>query len=102
MEISCPACRTRVDPEIEDHCGHCGCAIGILSDILWASRDSLQLCLEALRNHQIRDALDYAYEAWGLKNSPETAAAGLIAAVCTNDGVEVTRWLNRRKKMRAA
>ncbi len=99
MQVPCPACATAVNPEEEEFCPECGCAVAILADIVWSARDSIQLALEAIRRGQRSDALDYAYEAWGLKNSRETAAIGLIAAMHLRDSVEVTRWLKRRRRM---
>lgn len=89
-----------MNPEEDPVCPACGCEVEPLSQILLAAEDSLTLALESMRELRYRDALDYAYEAWGLKNTYETAAVGLLAAACNRDGAEVTRWLRRRQKMR--
>lgn len=100
MNIPCPACDASVSPDEVDSCPKCGCEIEPLGRILLAAEDSLTLALESLRERRERDALDYAYEAWGLKKTYETAAIGLLAAMTLRDGPETMRWLRRRQLMR--
>lgn len=96
--IRCPYCRKPIPPEFEeDQCAHCGCAIGMLMNILISARESVQLALEALREGRVRDAHDFAYEAWGLRHTREAAAVGLLAATALGEPVEIARWLRRRR-----
>jgi hypothetical protein len=102
MIIECPACTREVDPQDSEHCPHCQCEIGLLGRLLTAAEDSLLLAMEALRERNLRDALDYAYEAWSLKQTVETAAVGLLAATALRDGTETMRWLRRRQRLNQA
>ncbi|MDB6131848.1 MAG: hypothetical protein JWM59_91 [Verrucomicrobiales bacterium] len=97
MLILCPYCRKKVSPEETDHCPHCGCEVAMLGRLIHASRDSIKLALEALRDGHDREAHDFAYEAWGLKHSREAAAVGLLAAVSIRDPIEIPRWIRRRR-----
>lgn len=97
MLVLCPYCRKKASPEQYDHCPHCGCEISMLGRLVHASRDSIMLALEALRDGHDRDAHDFAYEAWGLKHSREAAAVGLLCAVSLGDPIEIPRWIRRRR-----
>lgn len=94
--IVCPHCRIVTSDE-HTSCHHCGCDYHVLVQVLEAAEDSIRLALESLREQRHRDALDYAYEAWGLKHTVSTAAIGLVVAVSLQDSAEITRWLRRRK-----
>ncbi|MDB6071429.1 MAG: hypothetical protein JWL81_2600, partial [Verrucomicrobiales bacterium] len=78
---------------------HCACDVAILRQITLASHDSVLLALEALREGRDRDAHEFAYEAWGLRHTPEAAAIGLLAAAGLGDPVEIPRWMRRRRAM---
>lgn len=69
----------------------------MLGRIIVASADSVMLALDSLRQRRYEDAMDYAYEAWGLKHSHQGAAVGLLAAAALRNGVEIARWLRRRR-----
>lgn len=69
----------------------------MLRQISAAAQDSILLALEALREGRDRDAHEFAYEAWGLRHTPEAAAVGLIAATSLADPVEIPRWIRRRR-----
>jgi hypothetical protein len=99
MKIPCPVCNREVDPDQTDDCAQCGAVIAPLRQIMLSAADSVRLALESLREGRDREALDYAYEAWGLMHTSETAAIGLLAAVKVDEGTEVTRWLRRRRFM---
>lgn len=99
MTIYCPSCAKPVSPDHADRCPRCGCEVAILGHILNAAHDSLQLSLLALREGRDRDAHDFAYEAWALRHSMETAAAGLLAAVALKEPVEIARWLRRKARL---
>jgi hypothetical protein len=99
MIVQCPSCGKPADPREHERCHRCGCEVAILGSILQAAGDSLQLALLALREGRDRDAHDFAYEAWALRHTVETAAAGLLAAIALGDPVEISRWLRRRMKM---
>lgn len=101
MKISCPSCDAPVSPDVTPTCSACGCEVAVLGQILLAAEDSLLLAIESLRERRQRDALDYAYEAWGLKKTYETSAIGLLAAMSLRDGPETMRWLRRRQVMRS-
>ncbi|MBP7948442.1 MAG: hypothetical protein KA004_02215 [Verrucomicrobiales bacterium] len=97
--IPCPGCSAETVPLEETHCAACGCEVSILGRILAASADSVLLAMLALRERRVDDALDFAYEAWGLKHTHQSAAVGLLAAVAVGDSVEISRWLRRRRQM---
>lgn len=99
MTIYCPSCNKPVSPDIHDRCVRCGCEVAMCGQILLAARDSLQLALLALREGRDRDAQDFAYEAWALRHTTETAAAGLLAAVALREPVEISRWLRRKRRL---
>ncbi len=99
MTIHCPSCGKPVVPETNERCPRCGCEVAILGRILHAAHDSLQLALLALREGRDRDAHDFAYEAWALRHTLETAAAGLLASVGLRDPVEISRWLRRKHRL---
>jgi hypothetical protein len=99
MKLNCPACEHAVPVERDPRCSKCGADLSVLRQIMHSASDSVRLALESMREGRYKDALDYAYEAWGLVHTPETAAMGLLAAVQADDGTEVTRWLRRRMKM---
>ena len=96
MIVFCPSCQSEEEVDDDGTCQQCGVSLEPLQLILLATQDSLRLGLEALREARDQDALDYAYEAWGLKKTYETAALGLLAAARLADGMETTRWLRRR------
>jgi hypothetical protein len=97
--IPCPVCALEVSPEDHPSCPQCGAQLAVLQQIMESATDSVCLAMESLREGRDREALDYAYEAWGLMHTTETAAAGLIAAVKIGEATEITRWLKRRKSM---
>lgn len=97
MVVSCPFCERDAYPEESPVCPGCGCEVSILATIVRASHDSLLLSLEALREGRAADAHDFACEAWALRRSRETAAAGLLAAVMLESPVEIARWIRRRR-----
>ncbi len=99
MKLPCPACEHAVAVEIDPRCSQCGSDLTVLRQIMRSASDSVRLALESMREGRSKDALDYAYEAWGLVHTPETAAVGLLAAVQADDGTEATRWLRRRMKL---
>lgn len=99
MTIYCPSCGKPVSPTEREHCPRCGCEVAILGQIILAAHDSLQLALLALREGRDRDAHDFAYEAWALRHTLETAAAGLLAAVALKEPVEIARWLRRKRRL---
>lgn len=98
VTITCPRCQ-KVACDDDISCQRCGCEFDVLLQVLESAEDSIMLALESLREQRHRDALDYAYEAWGLKHTVETAAIGLIVAASLQDSGEMTRWLRRRKLM---
>ena len=97
--IFCPLCQSDETVDPLGLCLTCGADLGSLQEILFSAQDSLRLALEALRERRDQEALDYAYEAWGLKQTMETAAVGLLAAMQLRDGQEAFRWLKRRRRM---
>lgn len=99
MTLFCPVCQSDQNVESSGSCQSCGTDVSSLQEILLAAQDSLRLALEALRERRDHEALDYAYEAWGLKHTMETAAVGLLAAMQLRDEQEVSRWLMRRRRM---
>ena len=99
MTIRCPSCGKPAHPEEAERCSRCGCEVAILGRILHAAHDSLQLALLALREGRDLDAHDYAYEAWALRNTRETAAVGLLAAVALKEPIEIARWLRRKRRL---
>jgi hypothetical protein len=99
MTIPCPCCGKPVFAETAERCPRCGCEVAILGQIIRAAHDSLQLSLLALREGRDRDAHDFAYEAWALRHSKQTAAAGLLAAVALSEPIEISRWLRRRRRL---
>ena len=99
MTIYCPSCGKPVSPDSTERCPRCGCEVAILGQIIHAAHDSLQLALLALREGRDRDAHDFAYEAWALRHTLETAAAGLLAAVALREPVEISRWLRRKRRL---
>ena len=99
LMIRCPYCRKSTDATESPRCRHCGCEVEILGRVLYSARDSVMLSLEALRERRDREAHDFAHEAWGLKHSPEAAAAGLLAAVALGEPVEIARWIRRRRRL---
>jgi hypothetical protein len=99
MTIYCPSCGKPVSPDVTERCPRCGCEVAILGQIIHAAHDSLQLALLALREGRDRDAHDFAYEAWALRHTLETAAAGLLAAVALREPVEISRWLRRKRRL---
>lgn len=99
MTIYCPSCGKPVSPDATDRCPRCGCEVEVLGEIIHAAYDSLQLSLLALREGRDRDAHDFAYEAWALRHTMETAAAGLLAAVALGEPVEISRWLRRKRRL---
>lgn len=98
--MNCPYCLKIVPPGNQRHCRHCSCEIAMLRTISQAADDSVLLALEALREGRDRDAHEFAYEAWGLRHSPQAAAIGLIAATGLADPVEIPRWIRRRRSFR--
>ncbi len=101
MIIPCPVCGHKVAPETRPRCVKCGAEVAVLGTIMTAAADSVRLGLESLREGRDREALDYAYEGWGLMQTRETAGIGLVAALKNRDSTEVTRWLRRRRRMDA-
>jgi len=99
MLIFCPLCQSDETVDADGVCVSCGADLGSLQGILFSAQDSLRLALEAMRERRDQEALDYAYEAWGLKQTMETAAVGLLAAMQLRDGQEAFRWLKRRRRM---
>ena len=99
MIIFCPLCQSDETVDPLGICLSCSADLGALQDILMSAQDSLRLALEAMRERRDQEALDYAYEAWGLKQTLETAAVGLLAAMQLRDGHEALRWLMRRRRM---
>lgn len=97
MKVECPYCSHPADPDRSPECPECGCEVDKLGAVLRAAHDSLQLALLALYEGRDREALDFSYEAWGLKRSRETAAAGLLAACLIRDPIEISRWIRRRR-----
>ena len=99
MKIPCPVCGIEINLEHRDCCAHCGAEVASLRQVLLSASDSVRLGLESLKEGRDREAMDYAYEAWGLMHTTETAALGLLVAAKLNDGTETTRWLKRRRGM---
>jgi hypothetical protein len=100
MIVECPYCRHPADPDRHPECPECGCEVLALGVILTAAHDSLRLALLALMENRDRDALDFSYEAWGLKRTHETAAAGLLSACLLRDPIEISRWVRRRRSLK--
>ncbi len=71
----------------------------MLRQITEAAHDSILLAIEALREGRDQEAHDFACEAWGLRQSPESAAIGLIAATGLADPVDIPRWIRRRRRV---
>ena len=101
MLIFCPICQFDETVDAMGVCLSCSADLSALRDVLLSAQDSLRLALEAMRERRDQEALDYAYEAWGLKQTMETAAVGLLAAMQLRDGREALRWLMRRRRMAA-
>ena len=99
MIIRCPSCGKPASPDKTERCPRCGCDIAILGQIVHSAYESLQLAILALREGRDRDAHDFAYEAWALRHSMETSAAGLLAAIALKDPIEISRWLRRRRRL---
>ena len=99
MNVACPSCTKQVSPDIHHTCPSCGCEVAILGIILVAAHDSLQLALLALQEGRDKDAYDFAYEAWALRHTLETAAVGLLSAIALKDPIEISRWIRRRRNL---
>ena len=99
MNAACPSCGKPVSPDVSETCPRCGCEVAILGLILISAHDSLQLALLALQEGRDKDAHDFAYEAWALRHTTETAAAGLLAAIALRDPIEISRWIRRRRRL---
>jgi hypothetical protein len=97
MSITCPVCEREVRAEVSAVCRKCGADLSSLKQIVLSASDSVRLGLESLREGRDREALDYAYEAWGLMHTLETVSIGFLAALKSEDSTEVTRWMRRRR-----
>jgi hypothetical protein len=99
IRFDCPSCGQESAPDVSPLCAHCGTEVRTCGEILFASFDSLQLCLLALAEGRDKDAHEFAHESWGLRHTIEAAGAGLIAATLLKDPIEISRWLRRRGRL---
>ena len=95
MIYPCPYCNDPVSMGESPVCA-CGCDLTMLQPVLEGAAAALKMSILEMKSGEYSEAMEFAYESWGLLKSHEASAAGLIAAMSMKDPIEITRWLRRR------